>query len=255
MSARPNVALARWADQIGANLLTPSSGLRDLGFQASTPAVSGYVNDELHQLYLWAKWLDDGDVTLNTVAARGGANITFTDQVILSGNLEANGGIQMPDNGIFSANGTANWEIGNTTHDSLVSIDGRLTVVGNLRLNGGDVRGTLRANYVQAGTTISGTVNNWNPTELGGDDAVVILEIAGTTSPVVTGLVGGLSGRLVTLSNLGSTSIVFSHDATSTAANRFFWPTLADLTLAQHQTITIWYSTGASRWKLHSKNF
>lgn len=63
MATKPTIALARWADQIGANLLVPSSGLRDLGFQASTPAVAGYVNSELSELYKWALYLSDGALT------------------------------------------------------------------------------------------------------------------------------------------------------------------------------------------------
>lgn len=129
---------------------------------------------------------------------------------------------------------------------------------------GGDISGVLRYRHLPAQGTITGTVNDWNPVELDESSSLfigisrhaIMLDIqfiSGT--PVITGLVGGADGRIVTLTNVQSTSITLSHDTGSTAQNRFFWPTLANLTLALHQTITIWYSSTASRWKLHSKNF
>lgn len=258
MSAKPTIALARFADTGGADKTAPSSGLRDTGFVEGTPADQSIVNELLFQLYSWALYLNDGDLIINSITAPGpGPFITVVDAVIFESGINTNGGINLPTNHGITANGTTHWLVGDTAHNSSIELDGKMVLVGNLNLVGGDVRGVLRHLYsaLSVGSPITGTVNDWNPSDLSGDDASIIFEIFGVSSPKITGLVGGVNGRVVTLSNSGSNSIVLAHDSGSTAANRFFWPTLADLTLATHQTVTIWYSTGASRWKLLSKNF
>lgn len=81
MANKPTIAMARWADQIGANLVSPSSGERDLGFQGGTAASSGKVNWEIHELYNWALYLNDGvlsgDHTIYGALAVGGLAVTF----------------------------------------------------------------------------------------------------------------------------------------------------------------------------------
>lgn len=83
MASKPNAALSRWADQLGANLISPTSGERDLGFQAGTPAASGKVNWQINQLYLWALYLSDGALSGNHSIAGsltiGGQLFAFTD--------------------------------------------------------------------------------------------------------------------------------------------------------------------------------
>ncbi len=56
--SKPDIALARFATGPGANVLVPSSGLRDTGFVSGTPAVPGYVNELLSQIYLWLVYLE-----------------------------------------------------------------------------------------------------------------------------------------------------------------------------------------------------
>ncbi len=89
--AKPDVALSRFANTGGADVLVPSSGLRDSGFVDGTPAVPGYVNELFNQAYQWASYIDagvwsddlhiegdllvDGGTTLGEVAGRP----TFTD--------------------------------------------------------------------------------------------------------------------------------------------------------------------------------
>lgn len=81
MATKPTLANARFGETaggstVGANLVAPSSGLRDTAFQGSTPAGSGYVNDLLHEAYLWFKWLDDGpDFTVNDLVVNGTLNV------------------------------------------------------------------------------------------------------------------------------------------------------------------------------------
>ncbi len=83
MASKPLIALARWADQIGANLVPPTSGERDLGFGNGSVASSGKVNTELNQLYQWALYLSDGNLSGDhTIAGNltvGPSALTFTD--------------------------------------------------------------------------------------------------------------------------------------------------------------------------------
>lgn len=80
MATKPTIALARFADQIGANLVALTSGERDLGFGSNTLAASGKVNTELNELYKWALYLNDGiftgGVTFDSLQV-GGISITF----------------------------------------------------------------------------------------------------------------------------------------------------------------------------------
>lgn len=84
MATKPTLANLRFGETAGgstagAHLTTPSSGLRDTGFQPSTPAVAGYVNTLVHETYLWAKYLDDGiidgDLTADNLHILGDADI------------------------------------------------------------------------------------------------------------------------------------------------------------------------------------
>lgn len=63
MASKPTIASSRWADQVGANLVSPTGGERDLGFQGGTAAASGKVNWQIHELYLWALYLSDQALT------------------------------------------------------------------------------------------------------------------------------------------------------------------------------------------------
>lgn len=353
MAVKPSIALARWADQIGANLVSPTSGERDLGFGFGSPAASGKINTELNALYQWALYLNDGALSGNhtidgNLATSGNVTIgdrslvftdfTFTADSASNQCTKTAHGLQTGDGPVRVTNsggalpsgltaGTDYWIICNDTAGDGVDLfrlatsrvnslsgigiavditsngtgtqtlqhqvgttrisDARVTktlrvvndvqVGGNLLLTGGvggfsdplggpggDISGVLRYRRLSAQGTITGTVNDWNPVELDESSSILIAPfrhaimldiqfVSGT--PVITGLVGGSDGRIVTLTNVQSTSITLSHDTGSTAQNRFFWPTLANLTLALHQTITILYSGAFGRWKLHSKNF
>lgn len=65
MATKPTIALARFADQFGADVEDPPGGLRDTGFVYDTPAEQGFVNALFLQLYLWALYLNDGALTGN----------------------------------------------------------------------------------------------------------------------------------------------------------------------------------------------
>lgn len=125
MATKPTLANARFGETAGgstagAHLTTPSSGLRDTGFQPSTPAVSGYVNTLLHEGYLWFKYLDDGDLVgpiditgdLNVTgdidaldSGSGTGNIHAENNITADGNVTA-GGYVSSDQNYFTATQT-----------------------------------------------------------------------------------------------------------------------------------------------------
>jgi hypothetical protein len=51
--------------------------------------------------------------------------------------------------------------------------------------------------------------------------------------------------------NVGTANIItLVHDATSTAANRFFCPNSANVALRPNGWVDIWYDTTSSRWRV-----
>jgi hypothetical protein len=104
---KPNITLARWATGPGQDVLVPSSGLRDTGFVNGTPAVPGYVNELLNQLYLWAVYLDtgdlDGDFTVD-------GSLEVGSELIVGGTLTANQDVSVV--GLVEAQGTIRGEAG-----------------------------------------------------------------------------------------------------------------------------------------------
>lgn len=87
MAVKPNIALARWgSDQT--NDVAPSSGQRDSGWVSHQVAVSSYMNHITYQLYLWAKYVDegvfDGDVTID-------GNLHVTGDTTVDGDLILSG--------------------------------------------------------------------------------------------------------------------------------------------------------------------
>lgn len=235
MSTKPDITLARWADLVGSFVTDAPSGLRDTGFLDGTPADADIVNAELKQLYLWAKWLDDGDVSFVTLGV--------DDSLVVVGDVHIGGTVSVT--GILTTNSDVQHRSGVTT--GLMALDAR------------------------SPTGFStGNTNNWDPPELDyigsggggtfGARAAIILRVSGTGSPVLTGIAGGVSGRIITLVNVGSVSIQLAHNSVSSlSGNRFQFAGAATLTVAQDECITLWYDTtaasGLGAWRLLNKNF
>jgi hypothetical protein len=76
-----------------------------------------------------------------------------------------------------------------------------------------------------------------------------VLRLSTDASRNITGFAGGASGRVVKAINVNTNPIVLQNANTnSTAANRF--DIGADVTLAAKQSISLWYDTADSRWKM-----
>lgn len=123
---------------------------------------------------------------------------------------------------------------GANTHSGATSIAALLDIQQDHRLSGVISPAQLTAN-----------TDNWNPASL---STASVIRFSTDASRNITGLAGGASGRCILLVNTGSQDAVLVHDATSTAANRFYCPNAANYTLKGKASVGLWYDNTASRW-------
>jgi hypothetical protein len=104
------------------------------------------------------------------------------------------------------------------------------------------------------GTTISpaqlvANTDNWNPTGL---STASIIRASTDASRNLTGIIAPAAGDriFVVLENVGAQDLVLKHDATSTAANRFYCPDDADLTLQKDSAVLLVYDGTSLRWRV-----
>ena len=95
---------------------------------------------------------------------------------------------------------------------------------------------------------LTANTDNWAPTGLA---TASVIRLSADAARNLTGLTGGVDGRIITLINVGTFTITLKNSATSTAANQFLFT--ADLALAANETATVMYDSTASRWKLLAK--
>jgi hypothetical protein len=94
---------------------------------------------------------------------------------------------------------------------------------------------------------LAGNVDDYNPTGLA--TAQTLRLDGGAADRTLTGIQGGVNGRLLTVVNVGTTnSLILATDTTSTAANRFLFP--ASITLAPNNAVTLRYDATTARWRV-----
>jgi len=65
----------------------------------------------------------------------------------------------------------------------------------------------------------------------------------------ITGLTGGVEGKILVIRNVGGFNIVFTNeDAASVAANRFTFSTGGNITILPNGSITLEYDVTSARW-------
>lgn len=94
---------------------------------------------------------------------------------------------------------------------------------------------------------LTANTDNWAVTGLG---AASTIRASTDASRNLTGIASPTAGQRVALINVGAFDLVLVHDATSTAANRFLCPNSANLTLNPNDSVTLWYDTTSSRWRV-----
>lgn len=93
---------------------------------------------------------------------------------------------------------------------------------------------------------ITANTDDYAPT---GHATALRFRLSTDASRNLTGLQGGTDGREVLIANVGAFDLVLVHDATSTAANRFFLPNSANLTLNPNDSVRLWYDITSARWR------
>lgn len=93
---------------------------------------------------------------------------------------------------------------------------------------------------------LTANTDNWAVT---GITTAAIIRASTDASRNLTGIASPTSGQMLRLINVGAQDLVLVHDATSTAANRFFLPNSANLTLNPNDSVSLWYDNTSSRWR------
>lgn len=96
-------------------------------------------------------------------------------------------------------------------------------------------------------TQLTGNTDNWDPTGL---STAAVIRMSSDAGRNLTGIVAQTGGRRITLLNIGAYTITLVHDATSTAANRFYCPGLGNLSLRGGGGVDIWYDATTARWRV-----
>jgi hypothetical protein len=112
--------------------------------------------------------------------------------------------------------------------------------------------GFIQWESVLSPAQITANQNDYNPNGLNHTSApygASILRLSTDASRDITSIVGGVTGRLLLIANVGSQNIVFKNDdgVTGTAANRFALN--ADITMLPGQSLMFWYDGTSSRWR------
>ena len=110
---------------------------------------------------------------------------------------------------------------------------------------------TLALNLILSGeispTQLAANTDNWNPTGLA---TASVIRASTDASRNLTGIVAQTAGTLILLHNVGAFSLVLKHDATSTAANRFYCPGSADKTITTNSSAWLRYDGTSLRWRV-----
>ena len=111
--------------------------------------------------------------------------------------------------------------------------------------------GSLYLSGTLSPSALAGNVNDYNPSGLSG--ALALRIDGGAADRSMTGLAGGTDGRVITITNVGSTNnlLLSNASASSTAANRF--QLQANVTLPPNTSLALRYDGTSSRWRPWSR--
>lgn len=116
-------------------------------------------------------------------------------------------------------------------------VNGRITAAQDVYFTG-----------VNTPTAIGGNTDNYNPAGLG-TTTTLRQDVSGAFN--LTGITAPLTGRYILFCNISTANtLTLIHDATSTAANRFFLPNSANLAVRPNGCVTLNYDNTSSRWRV-----
>lgn len=94
---------------------------------------------------------------------------------------------------------------------------------------------------------LTANTDNW---VVAGLSTTSIIRASTDASRNLTGISSPTANQMLLLVNVGAQDLVLVHDATSTAANRFFCPGNVNFTLNAGDSVRLWYDSTSSRWRV-----
>lgn len=188
------------------------------------------------------KTLTLGATATSLPAAPGSTQCLHEDN---AGNITATGSDCGSGGGVNA--GTAN-QIGYyATTGSTISGDPHLTDDGSIITS----TQALALSGTLTPTALSGDVNNYNPTGL--STALALRIDGGVANRNITGLAGGVDGRIIEIINIGATNnlTLINNSGSSSAANRFLLP--ADTILPVNTALALRYDGTTAEWRPWSR--
>jgi hypothetical protein len=178
-----------------------------------------------------------------------GSNV-FVDDVVVDPTYGNTTNMDTPDNGLGVSNalqfdtgtgvgGTGSLLLGRTNAESVVlGRSGKNTIIQ------GHARAEQTVNFTGVFAGAAG-----NDVAIGS-----VAKARFTSGATLTGMVptGPVNGQVVLIENATGSTLTVSHDATSTAANRFYCPGSASVNVPANGGIMAVYSTTDSRWRVLS---
>ena len=79
------------------------------------------------------------------------------------------------------------------------------------------------------------------------------MRLASDASRTITGLDGGLDGRVLFIINIGANDIILSNENASSDAEKQF-AIGADVTLGASESCILWYDNTSTRWRMVGKH-
>jgi hypothetical protein len=110
-----------------------------------------------------------------------------------------------------------------------------------------DVRQQFQLSNAITPAQLTANTDNYSPTGL---STASVLRLSTDASRNLTGIAAQPAGTRLTICNVGTQDLVLIHDATSTAANRFFCPGSVNKTLNTNDSVDIWYDSSSTRWRV-----
>jgi len=186
-------------------------------------------------------------IELRTIAA-GGTTLTERARVFTNGMLVVDGAVGTPAWSFLNDTDCGAYRIG--TNNIGIGVAGAKVLdisATGLGITGGitDTAAHLHTGVISP-TQLAANTNDWAPTNFA---TTYVVRATTDAARDLTGIAGGAAGRQILLANVGGFDLVLKHDVTSTAANRFYLPNSADLTLSPNDAVTLWYDTTSSRWR------
>lgn len=282
-----------WGEGAGATSANSTSATVEntaFGYNALTSLTSGSTNVGIgaFSLNLITTGSSNTAVGDNSGASITGFNNTAIGQAAIYGGTAAgNENTAVGADALYNVTGGQNVALGMTAGDSITSGNKNIVIgynvdasaagasnelnIGNTLYGTGIIDGTVRriginvpapgagldvgTDFALSGditpTSLSADTNDWAPSGLSG---TTVIRAQASAAIDLTGLTGGVDGRVVTIFNIGSNAITLKNQSTSsTALNRFAIG--GDLSVGADQSVSLIYDATSQRWRSASIPF